>query len=216
MKRHFFLFSIAMYFLIFSCKSLPVIESGKSGLKPDISPFPGNKYQLTHSIKADLPNGDTLLLIGLTVVNPDERSIHAVMMTVEGLVLFDVSYQNNSIIINRGMPGMSADDSANFIHGLLNDLKLIYFMPECAIFESGIISGKYINRYKCDNGITIDIIKEENGAVIINKYDSGNSLLRIVNIFSLNKDNVSEKLELIAPGIFGYSLYMELINVEKL
>jgi len=138
------------------------------------------------------------------------------MMTVEGLVLFDVSYQNKAVTINRGMPGMSADDSANFIHGLLNDLELIYFIPECTVFESGMISGKYINRYKCNDKIIIDLIKEENGTVKINKYDSGNSLIRAVNIFSLNKDNLPEKLELTAPGIFGYSLYMELVNVVKL
>jgi hypothetical protein len=215
MRKNFFLLSAVLSFLIFSCKSLPFIELS-SGLKLDINVFPQEKYQFTHSIKADLPNGDTLLVIGLTVVDPAGRSIHAVMMTVEGLVLFDVNYQNNQVTINRGMPGMSPDDSANFIQGLLNDLNLMFFIPDCAVSEYGKIIGKYINRYKCNNEKTIDLIKEESGKVTINKYDSSNSLLRTVNIFSLNKENLPEKLELIAPGLFGYSLYMELINFEKI
>lgn len=216
MKKYFYYLFAVICFFYSSCKSLPVVEPAGTGFKPDINPFPREKFQLTHSIKADLPNGDILLVIGLTVVDPVLRSIHAVMMTVEGLVLFDAGYKNNTVTIIRGMPGISPEDSTNFVNGLMDDLKLIYFIPECAVSEPGKINGKFVERYKCGDGITVDLINEGNGAIIINKYDSGNSLLRTINIFSLNKENLPEKLELISPGIFGYSLYMELVNVEKI
>ncbi len=162
MKRYLFFLPIAISFLIISCKSLPVIEPGKSAFEPDINPFLEKKYQLTHSIKADLPNGDKLLVIGVTIVDPAERSIHAILMTVEGLVIFDISYINNTVIINRGMPGASSDDFSDFIHGLLEDLKLIYFKPACENSEAGTINGRFIKRYKCNDRTVVDVSKEEN------------------------------------------------------
>lgn len=212
MKRSLF---ILISLLILSCKNLPVIEQGISVIKPEINPFPEKKYQLTHSIKAELPNGDLLLVIGVTVVDPDERSIHAVMMSVEGLVLFDINYKNNNVNVNRGIPGMQSVDSIEFARSLMEDLKLIYFKPGCGITEAGQLSGKYTERYKCNEETVIDII-EEGRTVKINKYDSSNSIVRVVNIFSINNNGLPELLELTAPGIFGYSLYMKLVNSEQL
>jgi hypothetical protein len=216
MKRYLFFLSIIISFLFFSCKSLPVIEQGKPGFKQDINPFLDKKYQLTHSIKADLPNGDKLLVIGVTIVDPAERSIHAILMTVEGLVLFDVNYNNNAVTINRGMPGMQNTDSSDFIRALIDDLKLIYFMPESEHPEAGTIDGKFIKRYTSRDNMVIDIILNNDKTVKINKYDGGSNLVRTVNIFSINSEGLPEKLELTAPGLFGYSLYMELVNAEKL
>jgi hypothetical protein len=213
MKRYLFVLSIIISFLTLSCKSLPVIEPGKSGFKPDINPFLEKKYQLTHSIKADLPNGDKLLVIGVTIVDPAERSIQAILMTIEGLVLFDISYERNTLIINRGLPSV---DSSNFALALVDDLKLIYFTPDSENLESGTMDRKHIKRYKCNDKTVIDVISEENKTMKINKYDSSNSLVRTVNIFSINNEGLPQKLELTAPGLFGYSLYMELVNAEKL
>ncbi|MBN2403241.1 MAG: hypothetical protein JXN64_12685 [Spirochaetes bacterium] len=211
--KKFFLFAPALIFIFFSCKNLPVIESVKQpGMHSRIIPFLTEKYQLTHSIKAELPNGDRLLVMGVTVADPADRSIRALMMTVEGLVLFDVEYKNNAVIVNRAIPNFKSSD---FTRALIDDLKLIYFVPHGGLAERGISEGSDVTRYSCKDGTTVDVIAEEGGQMKINKYDRNNSLIRIVDIF-LMKEQLPEKFELTAPGIFGYSLYMELVNAERL
>ena len=214
MNRSFIFLQIIISFLVFSCKGLPVIESGKAGLKPGIGPFLKNKYQLTHSIKADLPNGDTLLVLGVTIADPVQRSIHAVMMTVEGLVLFEIDFSNDSVTLNRSMP-MQGINPLDFAKSLIDDLKLIYFTPDCYSVETGYLNNSYIKRYNCNDG-TVDVIEQEKGDVDIIKYEKSNGIIRKVNIYSINKEGLPDKLELSAPGIFGYTLFLELVNFEKI
>jgi hypothetical protein len=200
--------------LTLSCKSLPDIEPFNSAeAKLGSNFFLDKKYQLTHSIKAELPNGDKALLIGLTLIDPAQKSINAVIMTVEGFILFDVSYKDNTAFINRSMPDL---DSSGFAAGLIDDLKLIFFAPDCAETGFGRLENKNVTRYKCKEGTVIDVLTDKNMTAEVRKYNSTNSLIRTVNFLSIDQQGLPEKIELIAHGLFGYSLYMELINVEKL
>jgi hypothetical protein len=196
--------------LLFSCKSLP--EIGPAGtLKPGFpDPFIRGKYRLSHSIKAELPNGNEALLIGLTIADGTERAFDAVIMTVEGLVLFEAGYADGALHVDRCIPPF---DSPAFANGLTDDLNLLYFMPDCA-HAVGSLEGRHTMRYKCAD-TTIDVIEEMNGSMKINKYDS-NNLIRSINILSFNKEGIPDKLELTAHGFFGYSLYLELIGFEQI
>jgi hypothetical protein len=213
MKRYsFLLFAAAVLFL--SCKSLPVIEQpGQYKENAFAGFYLKDKYQLTHSIKAELPNGDRLLLIGVTSVDPAQRFIRAVMMSVEGLVLLDVSCSSNTITVNRTIP---AFESSDFAKALMDDLKLIYFAPEAKNPESGQLpDGRCIARFGCADGTTIDVITKS-GEAKINKYDSSYDLTRTVNIMQLNSNGLPQRLELAAHGLFGYTLFLELIGFEKM
>ncbi|MFH0975713.1 MAG: hypothetical protein V1874_08000 [Spirochaetota bacterium] len=213
MKKYaFLLFAAAVLFL--SCKSLPVIEHpGRYKEHMAAGFYLKDKYQLTHSIKAELPNGDRLLLIGVTSVDPAQRSIRAVMMSVEGLVLLDASLGNNAVTVNRAIP---AFESSDFVKALMDDLKLIYFAPEARSPVYGKQpDGKSIARFGCADGTTIDVITQ-GGETKINKYDSSYGLTRTVNIMQLNSKGLPQRLELVAHGLFGYTLFLELISFEKM
>ncbi len=214
MKKHFLLYVIFLSSFFLSCKSLPDIEPINSAeTKLGSNSFLDKKYQLTHSIKAELPNGDKALFIGLTLIDPAQKSINAIIMTVEGIILFDVTYINNTALINRSMPDFN---SSGFAEGLTDDLKLIFFAPDCAELVSGRLKDKNITRYKCKEGTVIDVLTKKNIITEVRKYNSFNSLIRTVNFLSINQQGLPEKIELIAHGLFGYSLYMKLINAEKL
>lgn len=205
-----------MLMMLCSCATLPVLgplkESDRQFNLSDDS-FLKEKYRLIHSIRAILPNNETVIAIGVTVADPYARSVDAVLMTVEGFVLFDVSYKNNSFIINRSVPQFGGN---NFAESLINDINIIYFPPDFKMKESGKLKENYVTRYYCrDNSVT-DIFLLKNGKSKIIKYDSENDKSRTVNISSLNSEGIPGKIELIAHGFFGYTLNMELIEFEKI
>lgn len=214
MKQFFSFLLFPACLIIVTCKSLPLIEHRSSSAQVQPYAFLKSKYQLTHSIKADLPNGVKALLIGFTEIDPSIKSMHAVLMSIEGLVLLDVIYKNNVPQVNRAVPPF---DSSNFSNGLLDDLKLVFFIPDGKLAESGIIKNiGYAERYRCDDGKTTDVVAVIEGIAVINKYDSGNSITRTARIISEIDEGVPREIELIAHGFFGYSLYLELITSERI
>ncbi|MBN2040534.1 MAG: hypothetical protein JW864_10850 [Spirochaetes bacterium] len=206
-----FLFIICLTILY--CKSLPVLKPDNQNNAEHNTPFLKKAYRLSHSIRVTLPNNESMVAIGVTVADPEKRSIDAVLMTVEGLVLFDISYREKKVIINRSLPDF---ENNNFAELLFDDIMLFYFVPGSREHESGQNNDGFVNRYFCENNTVIDQIAFNNGSFEIKKYDSGNDQIRTVNIQSLNKEGIPEKAELIAYGFFGYSLNMELIDFEEI
>ena len=200
-----------------TCNTLPHINNTNplyvQNYPVNYNPFLKNKTRLIHSIKADLPNGEAASIIGITVADPDLKTIHAVIMTIEGLVLFEGNYKNNAVTINRGIPPF---DSADFASGVMNDICLIYFQPEGKNPETGWLeNGSFVRRFNCDNTI-FDVISNQDGTGVISMYECGFRLKRTVKISMINQMGFPETFELQAHGIFGYSLYLELIQVEEI
>jgi len=108
--------SLIFFINFFACSSLPVLEHNYSVERAD-SFFLKGKYRLTQSIKAELPDGNNALLIGITVVDTDAKTISAVLMTVEGIVLLDAEYKDTNISIIRSIPPFDSRDFANGTYG---------------------------------------------------------------------------------------------------
>ncbi len=211
-----FLLSIIFIFLVTSCKSLPVIMpiDSSDGMKTIIEyrPFLKNKSRLTHSIYAELPNGDNSSLIGVTVADPESGNLHAVLMSIEGLVLFDAEYKNNAININRAVPPLGSMD---FAETMMQDISLFYFAPEYNNSKAGINeAGKFTRRFDNADGKTLYLTDNKDGTGFIYLYDSSYNLIRTVRLSKRNKDGIPENIKLISHGFFGYSLNLKLIEYE--
>ena len=92
MKQILLLVSAAM--LLSSCGALPEIvpvsPSEASAIRQQcLMLFPQGKWQFVHSIEASMPGGRQTIMIGVTRISSVDKTIHCVMMTIEGLVLFD-------------------------------------------------------------------------------------------------------------------------------
>ena len=131
MKKYLLLLLLVVSFSL-SCKSLPVLKP-INNLKEQINfnPFLKTKYRLTHTIRVILPSNEKLIAIGITLADPVTQSVDAVLMTVEGFVLFDASFENSKLVINRTVPPF---DSNDFAGTLISDIKLIYFLPSGAVW----------------------------------------------------------------------------------
>src|SRR5512137_52720 len=96
---------VTMMALIISCARLPVIEPVDLAAMLDTRercrrPFLDSPYRFIHSIKVSFPGGRTGTVIGITLIDPSEKTTHSVIMTIEGFVLFDARYEKE-VRVNR-------------------------------------------------------------------------------------------------------------------
>lgn len=210
--------------LTISCGSLPELEPGNLSIISDIHercsiPFLDDKWQLIHSIEATMPDGKKGFVVGITVIAPQTGTIHCVIMTIEGLVVFDAQY-DQKVVINRGI---SPFDSVDFAKNLMNDIRLIFFKPDGQLIESGMLNnGSYVCRYRNNDGTIVDVIINQDNTWIIRHYNNRSCLTRTIRAYScgqpssVNQKMIPGRLELTSHGPAEHSLVLELIKAELL
>ncbi len=135
--------------LVLGCQGLPRLNpvdgpGSFSYQETCCRPFPQGKWQLLHTIETTFTGGNRGLLMGVTIVSSPDGSVHCILMTVEGLVLFDARFDGR-ININRGIPPF---DSAGFAEGLLRDIRLVFFKPQSPVTRFGRLeNGALVCRY---------------------------------------------------------------------
>lgn len=214
-------FRILFLAIIFicSCSHLPEIQPvGKPSCKFDqkicSTPFLKGKWQFIHSIQATLPNRKNAFIMGVTNISERTRTINVVMMTVEGLVLFDAQY-NGKITINKSIPPFN---STKFANGLMEDIRLIFFKPDGVLQHNGCFNDGYrVCRYQNKAGDNTDIIVKKDNTWTIKKYNKYNRLKRFVKVDSIyKKTRIPQKIEFTGYGSRPYSLTLDLIEAKQL
>lgn len=201
-----------------SCKSLPAVnpQVKSVGINRDteFNPFLKSKFRLIHSIKASMPGENNMSLIGITAADPGQKSLQAVLMTVEGLVIFDACNTGGAVKINRGLSPL---DSMDFAVALMKDISLIYYLPDYSESVSGSLDcGFSVNRFFCRDGMIIDMITQNGQSGKINQYDRSYNLVRTAEISRVNRDGIPVSVTLTAHGVFGYTLNLDLLEYEKM
>ena len=210
-----------LFILTVSCSTSPIISPVKSLGLTEIQDkcngiFPIGKWLFVHFIEATLPGEKKAFMMGVTQINPEKKKIHCIMMTIEGLVVFDALY-DGKIVINRGIPPFASDD---FAKGMISDLQLIFFQPKGRHIETGVSdTGEWICRYQTDEETTVDVVIHFDNRWTIRRYRH-NQLRRTIQAYLgqdsvlLNKNKIPERLELMARGEHGYSLNLKLLEAE--
>jgi len=211
--------------ILVSCAALPKIQSSRSSLSDgdDIRcelPFVKNRWQFVHSIKAVLPNGQRQSMIGTIIVTPETQTIQGVLMSIEGIVLLDVLY-DQTLIVNRAIPPF---DQPEIYQGLIDDIRLLFLKPDgnrIACGQAG--EGAAICRYRKQDGMTVDVTVGLDGKWKIDQYSRNDRLERTVRAdFFRNPDlgksgeGIPARLELTAHGFLGYKLSLDLIEAVPL
>ncbi len=215
--------TLPILFLLLSCAGLPRIEPAPPSTSPDpgharLSPFPDRPSRCVHTLEAVMPNGKSAFLMGVTRVNPGDETIHCVIMTIEGLVMFDARFQEE-IVVNRAIAPF---DSDLFARGLMEDIRLIFFQPGGAQIASGLLEdGGAARRFENPDGRIVDVISRGENRWEIRQYNPRGALRREVRIRLVETGDgkhrmaAPEKIELIARGAPGYRLTMDLIQAEE-
>lgn len=222
MKRLLLLLLPATCLLLLSCSTLPQVHKVEGTTAAQIericrNPFPKGKWQFVHSIEAVMPHGRSIFVTGVTVISSADRSFRCVIMTMEGLVIFDATYRKR-LTINRAI---SPFDSQVFAEGLARDIRLIFLHPPGPPVESGFLEdGTSICRYRSTDGGLVDVVCRGSGKWEIYRYDHDLRLLRTVR-FTPGKEtgadkNIPRRIELTAYGSKGYKLIMDLIEAVRI
>ncbi len=176
--------------------------------------------RFVHSVETDFAGGRKGMMLGVTLIRPEERKIHAVMMTIEGLVMFDGRWEAGEVTIDRGVPPF---DSSHFARGLLEDIRLVFLPPEGAPSAVGIAGdGTPVCRYEGDGGETVDLIPNPDDGWRIDRFGDGKRL-RIVRAESVipiaepEPFSIPRKITLTAEGQGAapdYALTLTLLEAE--
>ncbi|MBN1534045.1 MAG: hypothetical protein JXA20_15350 [Spirochaetes bacterium] len=172
--------------------------------------FPSGGVRLVQAIEADLPAGAKGSLIGVTLIRPEGQSIHSVLMSIEGLVVFE-AVRERKLRVLKALPPL---DNPGFAAGMMDDIALAYFRPPVDTMEAGMHRGRTLCRYRAGGGVVDVIVGDGEWRVV--KYDDAGRLRREVIGSDLGGDGIPRKILLRAPGLLGYTLLLNLIESEPL
>ena len=208
-----------------SCIGLPKIDPVNLSIIPEIHKrcsdvFLEGKWRFVHLIEFTMPGNKKSFVMGITVISQEERKIESVIMTIEGFVFLD-AYYDQKVVINRGIPPF---DSVDFVRGMFDDIKLMFFKPEGSLLESGMFDdGSHVCRYKNVDGTVIDVITNNGCDWEIRQYNPGGTLIKTVKADhckmltgSSNQIGFPGRIELASFGINRYALAFELKEAKRL
>ena len=209
---------------LISCSVLPNLQSPDRATRVELPQtchqiFPNGKWQFVHSIEAVMPGGNKGLVMGVTILSSKDKSARCVLMTIEGLVVFDARY-NQKLVVNRAVAPF---DHEGFAAGLISDIQLIFFMPEGLLVDTGNDpNGSSVCRYQNSDGGIVDLVIDADNTRHIRQYTAKQRLSRTVDAFFTKWETGSaapdfpDRLELRAHGVAGYTLIMDLVEAVPL
>lgn len=209
--------TVFMAAILAACSGLPEISPPDGSystlfLKNDPQVFPKGRWRFVHAIEAGLPGGEKAFMMGVTRVDSDQGDIHSILMTIEGLVLFDAEW-NGEITVNRAVPPF---DSENFANGLMGDVRMMFFSPGRKPVQTGFTkTGAKVRRFQ--NGeATTDVIIHPDDSWTIRQY-LGNRPRRTLHADPERGPGgkFPERLNLTAHIPSGYSLHLRLVDAAR-
>ncbi|MDA8125209.1 MAG: hypothetical protein M0009_08495 [Deltaproteobacteria bacterium] len=174
-------------------------------------PFLTEKVRLVHEMNVVMPGGEGQA-IGVLRADPASRSLQSILMTVEGLVLFDIE-AGETLTVHRAVPPF---DAPAFAAQMAMDISLAFFSPGTRPAAIGReAEGTAVCRFARPGGEFVDVLAAENGALEIRLYGAGQELRKKVSIPHLARSGPAEELEIRGATWPSYSLHLRLIEVEK-
>lgn len=204
-----------------ACSHLPEIRTmeesaaaGRTARCSDI--FPHGQWQLVHAIEILPPVGSKQTVLGIVQLSSKQKSFHCVLMTIEGLVLFEADF-DGAVTIRRALPPL---DKPGVAEGIVQDISLLFFAPEQPCVATGLSKkAAWICRYSSTDQGHKDIILLSDGRWEIRRYNKNHRLMRTIALMfkgDLHASGMPSFVVLKAYGIGGYQLRMSLIEAVPL
>jgi hypothetical protein len=214
-------FILLILLLPVACAHLPEIRKAGDGSADRQASectgiFPQGEWQFAHTIQIFPPGGSKQTLMGIVKMSSRKRTFHCVMMTIEGLVLFEASY-DGAIAIQRAVPPL---DKPGLAEGMVQDILLVFFPPEAPRMAAGLSANQdWVCRYpSVDQGFQ-DIVLRPDHTWQIRRYSRRQRLLRTIAPLAkedVNPNRLATRVELKAHGLGGYRLIMSLMEATPL
>ena len=208
--------TIAAFLFLVSCAEVPLITPLNSTPPPDAAAdcrhaFAEGNWQFLHTVTAERSGSGQFVAMGLTVIASRQRTARSMIMTVEGLVVFDAEY-DGQLLVHRAFPPF---DSADFPAGLMDDIRLIFFKPEGPMIEFGTSGdGSLVCRHRIADGGIVDITRRRDDAWELKRFGPDRRLKRTVkgSAGKWNDSSFPKTITLTAHGRQNYIVRMTLVE----
>lgn len=202
-----------------ACSQIPALKQvSETPLLTDAAcaaVFPQGDWQLLHAIEAKPPGMSKQTFLGLSQISSTQRTAHCVMMTLEGMILFEADY-DGTIKIERAVPPF---DRPGMAQGIIDDLRLIFFTPDISVAQVGISENDTrICRYIAADA-TYDIEIKSADQWTVRRYNASGRKIRTLHPVTdkgRSPRGMPRQIVLEAHGAAGYRLTLSLIEAEQL
>lgn len=201
-----------------ACSHLPEIRTpedaaGRTTECRDL--FPRGQWQLVHAIEIFPPVGSKQTVLGVVQLSSEQRAFHCVLMTIEGLVLFEADFAGETTV-RRALPPL---DKPGMAEGIVWDISLLFLAPAEPCIAAGFSrEGAWVCRYPSVDRGHEDIILKPDGHWEIRHYNRSR-LVRTIAPMAGNDSHsgaLPSRVTLTAHGLGGYELRMSLIEAAPL
>ncbi|MHB8830242.1 MAG: hypothetical protein ACYC6Q_12055 [Syntrophales bacterium] len=130
--------------------------------------FPPKAFRVVHQIDIKSTLVGKVVFIGAAKVDPQKDALHAVLMSAEGMVLFEAEYENGDIKIISAFPPLN--DPA-FARGLMADVLFVLLKPAGGPVEQGVDGqGLTACRWAGETGAVLETALMPDGTVRMRLY----------------------------------------------
>jgi hypothetical protein len=151
-------------------------------------------------------------MTGVVRLSSQKRSLHCVLLTLEGLVLFEARIDDKDVSVLRALPPF---DAPGFARGLVDDLMLIFLPPDNPPEIWGNMAGGiFACRFPEDSDGTRDVLLPPNGPWEVRRYSRRGGLKKTLK--ADNNRSLPDHMTLKTHGVLGYDLVLTLVEAEQL
>lgn len=223
--KHFFpsiLLPAILSTAMLSCARMPAIAPVPSQAAAPIREactraFPDGDWQLVHAITTTMA-GRRGMMIGVSVISAQPRTVRCALMSLEGLVMFEAREEDGTITVDRAIAPF---DNPDFARGMLDDIRMIFFQPGPRPDDIGLTaSDTPVCRYRTGPGQTVDVEAPPSGGWTLRRYE-GDTLVRTVQagpetLVTPRGERFSRQMQLTARGARPYKLDLKLLEAVPL
>jgi hypothetical protein len=175
-----------------------------------LSIYPSTPVRAVHKIDATLPYNGYASFIGVTELFPLANRIKVVLLSVEGVVLFDAEFQGSETKINIALSPLNHED---FIQGLLGDIRFLFLPPTGRVTASQVREDGHCVCAWSDGVRKTEI--QTGPKAVIRARPGPKRLAREAVLDHPRPDGLFSEMSLTVKGVGGYTLTFELLETEK-
>jgi hypothetical protein len=208
--------TLAAVTVTFSCGGLPALQAlpeeavrrARDGCR---EAFPAGAWSVLHSLEVSLPLGGRSVVMGASAGDSTSGEVRSVLVSPEGLVVFDAQSKAGRLVIHRALPPL---DHLGVAPELFRDVRLVLFAPRARSVQVGRGDQGMVCRFIEDTETT-DVLLQPVGGYRIVRYDARGRVSREIRAHAPIRSGFASRMELSAPGVAGYRIDFQLLRVEQ-
>ncbi len=201
---------VIIVLMLSACSDLPVIRQVPLSMRTGITStcmkaYPGGQWTAVHSIDITLPGGGHSMMLGVT--SRTAHGLHSVLMSPEGMVLFQGDLTGGKIHVQRAVHPM---DDPEFQRRMFNDIRRLFFPPGQGPALVGRAQKRIICRWVMP-GRVVDVTPGD--PLVVREYRH-KRLRLVIRYRGPFKGGFAHRMVLQTRGLLGYKMVFTLVSAK--